>query len=115
VFTVPKNYLMSPYLASDELLRQFPKTNILSTIVDPTIDDCVEFAKKLKGLQVDSQLDILGGLNHGFLNFAGVCSKLLKLIKFLMFVFFNFSAIKRLSRCLNALHAKTRNIVGAGS
>jgi acetyl esterase/lipase len=82
---------MSPYLASDELLRQFPKTNILSTIVDPTIDDCVEFAKKLKGLQVDSQLDILGGLNHGFLNFAGVCSKLLNLIKFLMFFFQFFS------------------------
>lgn len=72
VFTVPKNYLMSPYLASDELLMQFPRTNIVTTIVDPCIDDCVEFSKKLKSLKVNIQVDILGALNHGFLNFAGV-------------------------------------------
>lgn len=72
IFTVPKNYLMSPYMAPVEVLRQFPKTNILTTIVDPCIDDCVEFGKKLKSLGVDIKLDILGALNHGFLNFAQV-------------------------------------------
>lgn len=70
IFSVPKNYLMSPYLAPDDILRQFPKMNILTTIVDPCLDDCIEFAKKLRALKVDVQLDIVGAFNHGFLNFA---------------------------------------------
>lgn len=72
VFEVPKNHYLSPYWASDEVLRQFPKTKILSTIVDPCLDDCVEFGKKLKHLNVDIHVDVLEGLNHGFLNFAQV-------------------------------------------
>lgn len=72
IFSVPRNYLMSPYLAPDDILKQFPKINILTTITDPCIDDCVEFAKKLKRLNVDVELDIVGALNHGFLNFAHV-------------------------------------------
>lgn len=72
VFSVPKNYLLSPFLASDDILKQFPKTNILTTIVDPCVDDCIEFSKKLKRLNVDVELDIVGALNHGFLNFSNV-------------------------------------------
>jgi len=72
IFSVPKNYLMSPFLASDEILKQFPKVNILTTIVDPCLDDCIEFSKKLKRLNVDIELDIVGALNHGFLNFSNV-------------------------------------------
>jgi hormone-sensitive lipase len=72
VFSVPRNYLMSPYLAPDSILKKFPKTHILTTLLDPCIDDCVEFAKKLRSLDVDVQLDILKSLNHGFLNFANV-------------------------------------------
>lgn len=72
VFSVPKNQYISPYWASDETLKQFPPTRILTTIVDPCIDDCVEFSKKLDCLDVDIQLDVLGALNHGFLNFAQV-------------------------------------------
>lgn len=30
------------------------------------------FAKKLKGLKVDLQIDILDGLPHGFLNFGNI-------------------------------------------
>lgn len=72
IFTVPNNHYLSPYWASDEILKQFPATSILTTIVDPCIDDCVEFSKKLKHLNVDINLDIVEGLNHGFLNFAQV-------------------------------------------
>lgn len=72
VFTVPKNQYISPYWASDETLKQFPPMKVLTTIVDPCIDDSVEFSKKLKNLGVDVHLDILEGLNHGFLNFAQV-------------------------------------------
>ncbi|CRL00605.1 CLUMA_CG013865, isoform A [Clunio marinus] len=70
VFTVPKNPYLSPYLASDDILKQFPPTRILTTIVDPCLDDCVEFSKKLRNLNVDIKLDIVEGVNHGFLNFA---------------------------------------------
>lgn len=72
VFSVPVDRFLSPYWAADEDLSKFPPTRILTTIVDPCIDDCVEFSKKLKRLNVDVELDILGGLNHGFLNFAQV-------------------------------------------
>lgn len=72
VFSVPKNQYLSPYWASDEVLRLFPPTKIVTTIVDPCVDDCVEFSKKLRHLGVDIQLDIIEGLNHGFLNFAQV-------------------------------------------
>lgn len=72
VFTVPRNQYLSPYLASDEVLQQFPPTKILSTIVDPCLDDCVEFSKKLRRLNVDIHMDVVDGLVHGFLNFAQV-------------------------------------------
>jgi hormone-sensitive lipase len=72
VFSVPTNQYLSPYWASSEVLKEFPATKILTTIVDPCIDDCVEFSKKLKSHGVDIHLDVLEGLNHGFLNFAQV-------------------------------------------
>jgi hormone-sensitive lipase len=40
--------------------------------MDPFLDDCVMFAKKLKKLGVAVSLDILDGLPHGFLNFIQV-------------------------------------------
>lgn len=68
---MPINYLMAPYYAPVEILRQFPKTCILSTNFDPCLDECVEFAKKLKTARAaDIRLDILEGLNHSFLNFS---------------------------------------------
>lgn len=41
--------------------------------MDPCLDDCVMFAKRLKSLKVKVGLDILPGLPHGFLNFVKVC------------------------------------------
>lgn len=69
---IPQHHHLSPYLAPDDVLKNFPKTIILSTIIDSCLDECVEFAKKLKKLDVDVSLDVLEGLNHGFLNFAQV-------------------------------------------
>lgn len=73
-FTVSSNPYLSPYLADDDILRQFPPTKILTIITDPCLDDCVEFSKKLRNLNVKVSLDILNGVNHGFLNFTGVSS-----------------------------------------
>lgn len=41
--------------------------------MDPCLDDCVMFAKRLKSLKNKVGLDILPGLPHGFLNFVKVC------------------------------------------
>lgn len=71
-FTVPKDVYLSPYRASDSLLKKLPPIKILSLDLDPCLDDCVMFAKKLKFLGKSITLDILPGLPHGFLNFSVV-------------------------------------------
>lgn len=40
--------------------------------MDPCLDDCVMFAKRLKKLGKKVTMDILKGLPHGFLNLAVV-------------------------------------------
>ncbi|XP_075166336.1 hormone-sensitive lipase [Haematobia irritans] len=69
-FQIPRDPLLSPYFACDEWLKQMPPTKILSLEMDPCLDDCVMFAKKLKKLNRPVSLDILKGLPHGFLNFT---------------------------------------------
>ena len=71
-FEIPKSYLISPYWAPSEVLEKFPPTRIVSMQTDPCLDECVEFAKKLKSLKVDTNIKILGRLAHGFLNFTKV-------------------------------------------
>ncbi|XP_011500605.1 PREDICTED: hormone-sensitive lipase [Ceratosolen solmsi marchali] len=71
-FTVPKDVYLSPYRASDSLLKRFPPIKILSLDLDPCLDDCVMFARKLKSMGKSVTLDILPGLPHGFLNFSVV-------------------------------------------
>ncbi|XP_049875034.1 hormone-sensitive lipase isoform X2 [Pectinophora gossypiella] len=70
IFSVPRDPLLSPYWADDNLLRRFPPVRILTVHLDPCLDDCVMFAKKLKGLGNTVGIDVLEGLPHGFLNFS---------------------------------------------
>lgn len=44
--------------------------------LDPCLDDCVMFAKKLKMSGNSVSLDVLTGLPHGFLNFSVVSKNL---------------------------------------
>ena len=69
---ITKDYLLSPFWAPDEILREFPPTKSVTTYEDPSLDDCVDFCKKLKGLNVDTRVDVLGNLPHGFLPMTGV-------------------------------------------
>ncbi|XP_049949476.1 hormone-sensitive lipase isoform X4 [Schistocerca serialis cubense] len=69
-FTVPPDPLLSPYLTSDSTLQKFPPVGIMSVEMDPCLDDCVMFARKLRNLDVPVTLDVLPGLPHGFLNFS---------------------------------------------
>lgn len=66
------SHLLSPFLASDDILKQFPPTKFLSTNFDPCLDDGIEMARKLKKQNVDVQVDVLKGLPHGFLYFTQV-------------------------------------------
>ncbi|XP_023945668.2 hormone-sensitive lipase isoform X2 [Bicyclus anynana] len=70
IFSVPKDPLLSPYWAEEQLLKKFPPVRILTVHLDPCLDDCVMFAKKLKGLGNEVGIDVLEGLPHGFLNFS---------------------------------------------
>ncbi|XP_059062892.1 hormone-sensitive lipase [Achroia grisella] len=70
IFSVPRDPLLSPYWADEQLLTKFPPVRILTVHLDPCLDDCVMFAKKLKRLGNIVGIDVLEGLPHGFLNFS---------------------------------------------
>ncbi|XP_022826508.1 hormone-sensitive lipase [Spodoptera litura] len=70
IFSVPRDPLLSPYWADDQLLTKFPPVRILTVHLDPCLDDCVMFAKKLKNLGNTVGIEVLEGLPHGFLNFS---------------------------------------------
>ncbi|XP_015118314.1 hormone-sensitive lipase [Diachasma alloeum] len=72
VFTVPKDPYLSPYRHSDEVLSQLPPCKIVTSDLDPCLDDCVMFGRKLRALGNHVSLDIVTGLPHGFLNLAVV-------------------------------------------
>ncbi|KJH43448.1 hypothetical protein DICVIV_10548 [Dictyocaulus viviparus] len=65
--TVPRDPLISPMYASDEVIRQLPPACHL----DPLLDDTIAFASRLRsaGGRVAS-VDLLPAIPHGFLNFT---------------------------------------------
>lgn len=87
------DYLLSPVLAPEELLAQFPKTYILTGERDPLVDDTVIFAGRLRqaklrrfqerhdlGLEKSHRkfnekdhvdVSLLPGVSHGFMQMAG--------------------------------------------
>lgn len=74
---ISKDYLMSPLLAPDHLLAQFPKTYIICGEVDPLVDDTVLFGAKLREAFREAgrknpeelvEVSIIKGYSHGFLN-----------------------------------------------
>lgn len=69
---IPKNHLLSPIWSPDEVLRQLPKFRMLTTNLDPLLDENIEMAKKLRARSVDVKLDIQHGIVHGFLHMTRV-------------------------------------------
>ncbi|XP_047131744.1 hormone-sensitive lipase isoform X1 [Hydra vulgaris] len=68
-FELGKNPYLSPYLASDSLLKKLPPVTIVASALDPLFDDSVEFVRKMKSLNKSAELCIVDKLPHGFLNF----------------------------------------------
>ncbi|XP_022178761.1 hormone-sensitive lipase [Myzus persicae] len=72
---LPEDPFLSPYFANDDLFKQLPPIHIVTVHMDPCLDDCVMFAKRLKELGKKVNMDILKGLPHGFLNLAITCKE----------------------------------------
>lgn len=88
------DFLLSPLLAPEALLAQFPKTYFLTGERDPLVDDTVIFAGRLRqaklhrfrerqelgleksGKEFDEkahvEVTLIPGISHGFLNFVSV-------------------------------------------
>ncbi|VDM58911.1 unnamed protein product [Angiostrongylus costaricensis] len=69
--TVPRDPLISPMYAADEVIRQLPPVYFIACHLDPLLDDTIAFASRLQaaGGRVGS-VDILPAIPHGFLNFT---------------------------------------------
>ncbi|KAG5674630.1 hypothetical protein PVAND_004584 [Polypedilum vanderplanki] len=72
---IPKNHLMSPIFASKEILSQFPSVVLLTTVLDPCMDENIEMAKKLRAAGVNIKLTVLHDLVHGFLHLVRICKR----------------------------------------
>ncbi|CAF4928443.1 unnamed protein product [Rotaria sp. Silwood1] len=68
--SLPNHPHMSPLRASDEILRQFPTTYLFPCARDPFIDDNVEFARRLRSLNVPHHLTVVDEWPHGYLDFG---------------------------------------------
>ncbi|KAK6765830.1 hypothetical protein RB195_025631 [Necator americanus] len=69
--TVPRDPLISPMYASDDIIRQLPPVYFVACHLDPLLDDTIAFASRLRtaGGRVGS-VDLLPAVPHGFLNFT---------------------------------------------
>ncbi|CAH8850544.1 unnamed protein product [Trichobilharzia szidati] len=61
---------MSPYLASDDMLRKLPPMAIVCSQFDPFLDDALELAKRVSKLDILVDVRVLEDLPHAFLNFC---------------------------------------------
>lgn len=64
------NYFLSPALAPDVLLKDFPPTSIVVGGLDPLLDDAIDFNTRLRRLDVPGELKVYRGLPHGFFAFG---------------------------------------------
>ena len=71
-FRIIRSHLLSPFETPEEILAQFPPTAFMTSKFDALLDDNVEFAKKLKRLNVKTSLNVAEGLSHGFIYFTAV-------------------------------------------
>jgi len=72
--------ILSPALATDEVLAKYPRTRIIVGDMDPLLDDSVFFYKRLKKLNVDVEISVQDGFGHGFFNFVNVIPQVHKML-----------------------------------
>ncbi|WKY16774.1 hypothetical protein Q1695_001415 [Nippostrongylus brasiliensis] len=69
--SVPRDPLISPMYATDDVIRQLPPVYFVACHLDPLLDDTIAFAQRVQaaGGRVAS-VDLLPAVPHGFLNFT---------------------------------------------
>lgn len=60
--------LISPLIASDELLERLPPIRIVTGTEDPLHDDCWRLLARLRKLKKDAKIILHDGMVHGYLN-----------------------------------------------
>jgi len=65
----PGNPLVSPALAPDYILKEFPPTRIIVGDHDGLEDECWRMTERLNNLGVPVRMTVYKGMPHGFLNF----------------------------------------------
>lgn len=65
-----RNPLISPAMAPDEIVAQFPKTYINVGSLDPLFDDSIYLAKRIEEIRGKEyiKLEVYDALGHGYLN-----------------------------------------------
>ena len=61
---------LSPLLAEKDLLKYFPRTEIIVSDLDPCLDENIQFSSNLSDAGVDVKTEVVPGLPHGFLAFS---------------------------------------------
>lgn len=74
--------LLSPLLASAEILSKFPSTYIFTSTMDSCLDESIEFSNILKNLDVKIHLHVFDRLPHGFLNLHNASKECQKALDF---------------------------------
>jgi acetyl esterase/lipase len=75
------NPFISPAVAPDEYLAQFPPTYLNVGTLDPLFDDCMYFAKRLDQQTGRVKLEVYDGLGHGYLNLVNAVPEGMKAAK----------------------------------
>jgi acetyl esterase/lipase len=74
--------LLSPLVASDELLKQLPeRLVIMSAGFDPLLDDTTRFRYRLEKINKHYEYYLFKFLPHGFLNFGHVIGEAAQAVK----------------------------------
>ena len=68
-YDASKDWLLSPGMTPDYILRQYPKTDIIVGEFDPLLDDCYRLGYRLNNIGMDTRLFLYESLFHGFLTF----------------------------------------------
>jgi len=64
--------LISPLMIPDEALAKYPPIYLITTDLDPCLDEVISFSNRFSNLGKSVSLDVVSGLPHGFLGFNSV-------------------------------------------
>jgi acetyl esterase/lipase len=64
--------LLSPIFIPDEYLAKFPPTHLITSEIDPCLDEIVTFSNRMVDLGLNVTLNVLSGLPHGFLSLNSI-------------------------------------------